>query len=164
MGVEMVQLDPEKVREDVKRVFERYNRNPARMIEILQDLQDIYHWLPKEVLKEVSRQTEVPLSRIYHMATFFKAFSLKPRGRYVIQVCTGTTCHVKGAYMVLDRLKSVLGIEVGETTPDLTFTLETVNCVGACAIAPVVVINDRYYGYVTPSKVEEIVREYREAR
>ena len=160
----MVQLDPEKIKKDVQEVFERYGRSPARMIEILQDLQDIYGWLPKELLKEVSRQTGVPLTRVYHMATFFKAFSLKPRGKYVIQVCTGTTCHVKGAYMVLDRLKNVLGIDVGETTDDLMFTLETVNCVGACALAPVVVINDKYYGYVTPSKVDEIIKECREQR
>ncbi len=160
----MVQLDPEKIKRDVQEVFERYGRNPARMIEILQDLQDIYGWLPKEVLKEVSRQTEVPLTRVYHMATFFKAFSLKPRGKYVIQVCTGTTCHVKGAYMVLDRLKNVLGVDVGGTTEDLMFTLETVNCVGACALAPVVVINSKYYGYVTPSKVDEIIKECREQR
>jgi len=160
----MVQLDPERIKRDVEEVFERYGRNPARMIEILQDLQDIYRWLPREVLKEVSRQTGVPLTRVYHMATFFKAFSLKPRGKFVIQVCTGTTCHVKGAYMVLDRLKNVLGVDVGGTTSDLMFTLETVNCVGACALAPVVVINEKYYGYVTPSKVEEIIKECREQR
>ncbi len=158
----MVELDMEKIKKDVAEVFERYGRDPARMIEILQDLQDIYHWLPKELLKEVSRQTGVPLTRVYHMATFFKAFSLKPRGKYVIQVCTGTTCHVKGAYMVLDQLKTVLGIDVGETTDDLMFTLETVNCVGACALAPVVVINDYYHGYVTPAKVESLIKEYRE--
>ncbi len=158
----MVELDMGKIKKDVAEVFERYGRDPARMIEILQDLQDIYHWLPKELLKEVSRQTGVPLTRVYHMATFFKAFSLKPRGKYVIQVCTGTTCHVKGAYMVLDQLKTVLGIDVGETTDDLMFTLETVNCVGACALAPVVVINDYYHGYVTPAKVESLIKEYRE--
>lgn len=158
----MIELDLEKIKRDVAEVFERYGRDPARMIEILQDLQDIYHWLPKELLKEVSRQTGVPLTRVYHMATFFKAFSLKPRGKYVIQVCTGTACHVKGAYMVLDQLKNVLGIDVGETTDDLMFTLETVNCVGACALAPVVVINDYYHGYVTPGKVESLIKEYRE--
>ncbi len=158
----MIQLDMEKIKKDVREVFERYGRDPARMIEILQDLQDIYHWLPKELLKEVSRQTGVPLTRIYHMATFFKAFSLKPRGKYVIQVCTGTTCHVKGAYMVLDQLKTALGVDVGETTDDLMFTLETVNCVGACALAPVVVVNQYYHGYMTPAKVESLIKEYRE--
>ena len=158
----MAQLDLEKIKKDVSEVFERYGRDPARMIEILQDLQDIYHWLPEELLKEVSRQTGVPLTRVYHMATFFKAFSLKPRGKYVIQVCTGTTCHVKGAYMVLDQLKTVLGVDVGETTDDLMFTLETVNCVGACALAPVVVVNQYYHGYMTPAKVESLIKEYRE--
>ncbi len=160
----MVRLDPEKIKRDVEEVFERYNRNPSRMIEILQDLQDIYHWLPEELLKEVSRQTGVPLTKVYHMATFFKAFSLKPRGKFVIQVCTGTACHVKGAYMILDRFKNVLGIDIGGTTDDLMFTLENVNCVGACALAPVVVVNGKYYGYVTPTKVDEIIKECREQR
>lgn len=152
----------ENLEQNVKEVMARYGDNPARMIEILQDLQDIYGYLPKEVLKEVSRQTEVPLTRIYHVATFFRAFTLKPRGKYLIHVCTGTTCHVKGAYRVLERLEDVLGVKAGDTTNDLLFTLETVNCVGACALGPVVIVNGKYYGYMTPAKVESLIKEYRE--
>ena len=152
----------ENLEQNVKEVMARYGDNPARMIEILQDLQDIYGYLPEEVLKEVSRQTEVPLTRIYHVATFFKAFSLKPRGKYTIQVCTGTACHVKGSYRVLERLQDVLGVKPGDTTDDLLFTLETVNCVGACALGPVVIVNGKYYGYMTPGKVESLIKEHRE--
>ncbi len=158
----MTEVTVEKVEQNVKEVLARYGNNPARMIEILQDLQDIYGYLPKEVLKEVSLQTEVPLTRVYHVATFFKAFTLKPRGKYVIQVCTGTACHVKGAYRVLERLEDVLGIKAGDTTDDLMFTLETVNCVGACALGPVVIVNEKYHAYMTPAKVESLIKEYRE--
>lgn len=158
----MTEVTVERVEQDVKEVLARYGNDPARMIEILQDLQDIYGYLPKEVLGEVSLQTEVPLTRVYHVATFFKAFTLKPRGKYIIQVCTGTACHVKGSYRVLERLEDVLGIKAGDTTDDLMFTLETVNCVGACALGPVVIVNDKYHAYMTPAKVESLIKEYRE--
>ncbi len=152
----------DKVKENVKEVLERYGYNSARMIEILQDLQDIYSYLPREVLEEVASTLELPLARVYHIATFFKAFSLLPRGKHVVQVCTGTACHVKGAYRVLERLSDVLGVPAGKTTKDLQFTLETVNCVGACALGPVVIVDEKYYGHVNPSKVESIIEEYRE--
>ncbi len=152
----------ENLEQNVREAMARYGNNPARMIEILQDLQDIYGYLSKDLLKEVSRQTEVPLARVYHIATFFKAFTLKPRGKYTIQVCTGTACHVKGSYRVLERLEDVLGVRAGDTTDDLMFTLETVNCVGACALGPVVIINGKYYGHVTPVQVESLIKEYRE--
>lgn len=158
----MAEVMVENLEQNVKEVMARYGDNPARMIEILQDLQDIYGYLPEELLKEVSRQTEVPLSRVCHMATFFRVFTLKPRGKYLIHVCTGTTCHVKGSYRVLERLEDVLGVKAGDTTNDLLFTLETVNCVGACALGPVVIVNDKYYGYMTPAKVESLIKEYRE--
>ncbi len=152
----------EKVKENVKEVLERYGYNSARMIEILQDLQDIYSYLPKEVLVEVAATLELPLARVYHIATFFKAFSLLPRGKHVVQVCTGTACHVKGAYRVLERLSDVLGVAPGSTSKDLQFTLETVNCVGACALGPVVIVDEKYYGHMTPSKVDSLIKEYRE--
>jgi NADH-quinone oxidoreductase subunit E len=132
------------------------------MIEILQDLQDIYSYLPREVLEEVAVVLELPMAKVYHIATFFKAFSLLPRGKHVVQVCTGTACHVKGAYRVLERLSDVLGIPAGKTTKDLQFTLETVNCVGACALGPVVIVDEKYYGHMTPSRVDDLVKEYRE--
>ncbi len=158
----MAQVVIEGVEENVREVMARYGNNPARMIEILQDLQDLYGYLPKEVLEEVSRQTEVPLTRVYHVATFFKAFTLKPRGKYTIQVCTGTACHVKGSYRVLERFEDLLGVRPGDTTDDLMFTLETVNCVGCCALGPVVIINGKYHGHVAPVQVESLIKEYRE--
>lgn len=158
----MAEATVESLGQSVKEVMARYGNSPARMIEILQDLQDIYGYLSKDLLKEVSRQTEVPLARVYHVATFFKAFTLKPRGKYTIQVCTGTACHVKGAYRVLERLENVLGVKAGETTDDLMFTLETVNCVGCCALGPVVIVNGKYHGHVTPAQVESLIKEYRE--
>ncbi len=158
----MVEATMENLEQNVKEVIARYEGNPGRMIEILQDLQDVYGYLSKELLREVSCQAEVPLSKVCHMATFFKAFTLKPRGKHLIHVCTGTACHVKGSYRVLERLEDVLGIKAGDTTDDLLFTLETVNCVGACALGPVVIVNDKYYGYMTPAKVESLIKEYRE--
>ena len=158
----MTEVMVEDLEQNVKEVMARYGNNPARMIEILQDLQDIYGYLPEEVLKEVSRQTEVPLTRVYHVATFFKAFTLKPRGKYTIQVCTGTACHVKGSYRVLERFEDVLGIKPGDTTNDLFFTLETVNCVGCCALGPVVIIDGKYHGHVSPVQVDSLIKEYRE--
>ena len=152
----------EKVKENVKEVLEHYGYNSARMIEILQDLQDIYSYLPREVLEEVAVVLELPMAKVYHIATFFKSFSLLPRGKHVVQVCTGTACHVKGSYRVLERLSDVLGIPAGKTTKDLQFTLETVNCVGACALGPVVIVDEKYYGNMTPSKVDSLVEEYRE--
>jgi NADH-quinone oxidoreductase subunit E len=157
----MAEVMVENLEKSVEEVMARHGNNPARMIEILQDLQDIYGYLPEEVLKEVSRQTEVPLARVYHVATFFKAFTLKPRGKYTIQVCTGTACHVKGSYRVLERFEDVLGIKPGDTTNDLYFTLETVNCVGCCALGPVVIVNGRYYGHVSPVQVGSLIKEYK---
>ena len=143
----------------VKEVLARYGRNPARMIEILQDLQDIYRYLPKEVIQEVANQTGVPVNRIYHIATFYKAFHLEPRGETIITVCTGTACHVRGSYRTLDMLSERLGIGANETTKDLKVTLETVGCVGACALGPLVIVNGKYHGHVTADKVDKLLKE-----
>jgi len=143
----------------VKEVLARYKRNPARMIEILQDLQDIYRYLPQEVIQEVADQTGVPVNRIYHIATFYKAFHLEPRGETIITVCTGTACHVRGSYRTLDMLSERLGVKPNETTPDMKFTLETVGCVGACALGPLVIVNGKYHGHVTADKVDKLLKE-----
>ncbi len=145
--------------QEVTRVLERYNRNPARMNEILQDLQDVFRYLPREVLQEVARQTHAPINRIYHIATFYKAFHLEPRGETVITVCTGTACHVRGSYRTLDMLSERLGIPAGGTTKDMKYTLDTVGCVGACALGPLVIVNGKYTGHVTAEKVDKLLKE-----
>ena len=143
----------------VAEVLQRYNRNPARMIEILQDLQDEFRYLPQEVLRELAEQSRVPMNRIYHMATFYNAFHLEPRGERVITVCTGTACHVRGSYRTLDMLSERLGIEPGKTTPDMKVTLDTVGCVGACALGPLVIVDGKYHGHVSAEKVDKMLKE-----
>ena len=124
---------------------------------VLQDINHDLGYLPRPALKYVSQQLGVSLSLVYHVATFYKAFSLTPRGEHVIKVCMGTACHVRGAARVLEALESRLEIKAGQTTPNLKFTLETVNCLGACAMGPVVMMDEHYYT-VTPSKVDRLIK------
>ena len=114
---------------------------------------------PKTKLIELSQYMGIPLSRLYSMATFYKALNLKPKGKYIIKVCDGTACHIRSSN-ILDEIENTLGIKPGETTDDGKFSLETVNCLGSCAIAPVMVINNKYYGKLTSSMVREILKEY----
>jgi len=130
------------------------------LVPILQDVQAEYNYLPKEALVQVGEGLGVPLSQVYSVASFFKAFSLKPRGRHLINVCLGTACHVRGAVRVLDEIERELGVKAGETTEDLKYTLETVNCVGACALGPMVIIGEDYHGEMTPEKVGEVLKNY----
>lgn len=144
---------------EMAEVVERHPRRPGELLAILLDLQETYHYLPRTALKEVARYLAVPESRVYGVATFYKALTLKPRGERVIRTCLGTACHLRGSPAVLERIEAVLGIKPGETTADGRFTLETVNCLGACALAPVVVIGEETYGQMTPDKVEKLLRE-----
>ena len=132
----------------------------APLIAVLQDINHDLGYLPEPALRYVSRQTKVPLISVYHVATFYKAFSLQPRGKHLIRVCLGTACHVRGAQQVLEAIKGKLQIEPGQTTPDRKFTLETVNCLGTCALAPVVTIGSKYSGNVTAPKVNQILKPY----
>ena len=148
----------------VDAIVERYRGKESYLIGILQDIQAEYRYLPREALKRVSERMGVPLSRLYSLATFFRAFSLTPRGKHLIVVCTGTACHVRGAPVILDALKGALGIEPGETTPDLKYTLETVNCLGSCALAPLVVIDGHYHGKARGKDVLKLLEEVDEAQ
>ena len=130
------------------------------LVPVLQDVQAEYRYLPKEALQQVSHGLDVPVSQVYSVATFFKAFSLEPRGRHQINVCLGTACHVRGAVKVLEKLERELGISRGETTPDLKFSLETVNCVGACALGPMVIVDEDYHGEMNTDKVESVLKGY----
>jgi len=124
---------------------------------MLQEIQEVYSYLPEGVLTHLSAETNIPLSRIYAVATFYAQFYLTPRGRNTIRVCRGTACHVRGGSRVLDAVERELGIIEGETTADLEYTLETVACIGACALAPTMVINQSTHGKMTPSKVAEVL-------
>ena len=138
----------------------KYRQDKSALIDILHDTQAEIGYLPKEALEAIHVGLDVPLSRVYSVATFFKAFSLTPRGRHVINVCMGTACHVRGADKVLEQMEKELGIKTGGNTSDLRFTLETVNCVGACALGPMVIIGEDYHGEMTPDKVGEILKNY----
>ena len=131
------------------------------VIRILQEIQSKYNYLPKKDLSRITKELNIPLSQTYSLATFYKAFSLKPRGKFLVSVCMGTACHVRGAARVVDELCRRLDVKVGETTKDLKFTLETVNCLGCCAIGPVMQINDKYYGHMTAKKVSNILQKYK---
>jgi len=130
-------------------------------IGVLQDVQDHFGYLPPTALREISRRTRIPLSRIYGVVSFYAQFYTEPRGRHTVRCCRGTACHVKGAGRILDAIQRELGIEEGETTPDMLFYLETVACLGTCFLAPVMMIDNTYYGRLTPRQIQSILRTYR---
>lgn len=148
--------------EKIDLILEKYECRHDALISIMQDIQRLERYLPPETLKYVSQRMEVPLSRVYYIATFYKSFSLEPRGRHIIRVCLGTACHLNGAVQNREQIERTLCIRDGETTQDMIFSLETVNCVGTCALAPVTVVDDTYYDAVTPGKVEKILSKYAE--
>jgi NADH-quinone oxidoreductase subunit E len=153
-------MAPEEQKAKVREVLKKHNNDKALLVDILQDVQVSIGYLPKEALEETARGLDIPLSRVYSVATFFKAFSLTPRGRNLVSVCMGTACHVRGADKVLAKIEEELGIKNGETTKDLKYTLETVNCVGACALGPVVIVGEDYHGEMTPEGVVSVLKEY----
>ena len=141
-------------------VLDKYQHDKGMLVSILQDIQEEYNYLPRESLKQVSKTLDVPLSQLYSIATFFKALRLTPRGRHLINVCLGTACHVRGAVKVLEAMERELGIKSGGTTDGLEFTLETVNCVGACALGPVVISDGEYHGQMKTEKVKDMLKKY----
>lgn len=140
---------------DLIEVIERYGGSDEALIPILQDIQAHYNYLPGGALKDLAVKLEIPISRVYSVATFYKAFSLEPRGKHLVHVCMGTACHVRGASRILDSLKRKLEIESGETTEDMMFTLETVNCLGSCALGPLVLIGEKYHGKTKAKLMEK---------
>jgi NADH-quinone oxidoreductase subunit E len=153
-------MEVKELKGKVQAVLKKYQRDNSLLVDILQDVQAEIGYLPKDVLEETARGLEIPVSRVYSVATFFKAFSLTPRGRHLINVCLGTACHVRGADKVVEKIEEELGIKRGETTPDLKFTLETVNCLGACALGPIVVVGEDYHGEMTPETVGSVLKNY----
>jgi NADH:ubiquinone oxidoreductase subunit E len=143
-------------------ILSRYEGASADLIPVLQDIQDSYNYLPKDELKMVAARLNVPLTQIYSVATFFKMFSLIPKGKYQIRVCLGTACHLRGGSRIVESMTRRLGIEPGQTTEDLQFSMETVGCLGSCAQAPLVMIDDKYFGRMAVDKVPKILRPYRQ--
>ncbi len=148
--------------EKIESILRKYDYRSANIIQILQDIQSLHRYLPRELLVAVSQRLKMPLSNIYSIATFYTAFSLNPRGKHLCTVCMGTACHVRGAPNVLNQIEERLKIKSGDTTEDKMFSLETVNCLGACALAPIVVIDGRYYGQTTVDKVNRLLDTYHE--
>lgn len=144
-----------------KDIMKKYSKEQRFTLAILQDIQKRYNYIPREALENLAEYLKTPISRLYSMATFYKALSLTPKGENIITVCDGTACHVVGSTMILSEIENILGIKAGETTKDFKFSINTVNCIGCCAIAPVMLINDKYYGNLTPKMIHEILNEYR---
>jgi NADH-quinone oxidoreductase subunit E len=141
-------------------IIDKHHGNASALIQILLEIQRENRWLPKGVLERVSRKLQVPMSRIQHIVTFYKAFSLVPRGRHEIHVCMGTACHVRGAPRVLDTVQDLIGIKPGETDTGLKFSLETVNCLGCCALGPVMEVDGRHHGKVAPVEIGNVLKKY----
>ena len=150
------------MKDRLSEILKKYGRDKSQLVSILQDIQSEYNYLPRQALEKLSKKMDIPQSQIYSMATFFRAFSLNKRGKHIVNVCLGTACHVRGAELILESLERQLGISRGQTTQDLNFTLESVNCMGCCATGPVVKIGEEYFGHMTNDKVEPMLKKYRE--
>jgi len=144
----------------IDQIIDGHQGEASSLIQVLLEIQSEHHWLPKGALERVSEKLHVPLTRIQHIATFYKAFSLVPKGRHEIHVCTGTACHVRGAPRILDMVQDLTGIKPGETDLDLKFSLETVNCLGCCALGPVMVIDGKTHGKMAPAETADALKGY----
>ena len=142
-------------------ILEKYASDQSTVISVLQDVQQEFGYLPKEALTTISSGMNVPLSRVLSLATFFNAFSLKPKGKNPINVCMGTACHVRGAQMILEKLERELNIKTGETTEDRNFSLDAVRCVGCCGLAPVIMVGEEFHGKLSQTKVSGVLKKYK---
>ena len=146
--------------EKVDSLIDSYADKKEQLISLLQDIQAEFNYLPRDVLVRVSQKLDIPLGQVFSVATFFRAFSLKPRGRHLITVCLGTACHVRGGQRLVDKIERDYGIKPGETSEDMRFTLETVNCLGCCALGPVAVIDGKYESRMDPDKLDRVLKKY----
>ncbi|HJO93498.1 MAG TPA: NAD(P)H-dependent oxidoreductase subunit E [Victivallales bacterium] len=164
----LLRLDGDNVKLDLKPEYinlvdyllKEHGASQKSVMRILQEINTQLRFLPETALLYLSEKLDIPISTLYRIGSFYKAFSFKPRGKYIISVCSGTACHVRGSSSIVDEIEKILKIKNGETTEDGKFTLETVNCVGACALGPVIVINGNYHGHLTRDKIEPILKEY----
>ncbi|MCG8483778.1 MAG: NADH-quinone oxidoreductase subunit NuoE [Clostridia bacterium] len=150
-----------RISKSIEEIIHQYPAQKRFTLAMMQDIQKENNYIPKEALACISEYIDTPICKLYGIATFFKAFSLKPKGKYIIKICAGTACHIRSSMTILSELEKQLNVKAGETTTDGLFSLETVNCVGACALAPVVVINEEYYGKVTPQDIKTILQKYK---
>jgi NADH:ubiquinone oxidoreductase subunit E len=150
-------MQPTKLEE----IFEERERSSYELIEILQDVQQRYNYLPEEALKAVAEKLAVPAIEVFRVANFYKAFTLKPRGKHMLTVCMGTACHVRGAPKMLDEVLGQLNVQPGETTEDGEFTVEAVNCLGACALGPIVILDGKYYDHMNAAKLRALIQKVR---
>ncbi|MCG2676938.1 NADH-quinone oxidoreductase subunit NuoE [bacterium] len=144
----------------INQIIDRYKKEKGALVPLLQDVMGEYGYLPEKTLKRIAQELDIPLSQAYGLATFYKSFSLTPRGKHLISVCLGTACHVRGAPRIVEKLERDLGIKAGETTKNLKFTLETVNCLGACALGPLITIDGKYYGRMNSTQMDKVLKEY----
>ena len=144
--------------EDIDRIIDGHHGEPSALIQVLLEIQGAWHWLPPEALARVCERLQVPMSRVLHIATFYKAFSLVPKGRHEVHVCMGTACHVRGASRILDTVQDLTGIQAGETDAEMKFSLETVNCLGCCALGPVMVIDGKTHGKLSVADATEVMK------
>lgn len=143
----------------IQKVINKMPLDKKQLIMMLQNIQQEFHYLPKESIRLVAEYLDMPQSTVYSAATFYKSFSLVPRGENIIKVCKGTACHIKGADLIINQLDSGIGIKPGQTTKDMKYTIEVVNCVGACAMAPVMIVNDKYFGEVRCNRATKIAKK-----
>jgi len=157
-------FDKEKNKEKIesfKMFIQDHKDTPGVLMPVLQEAQEVFGYLPREIMQLISRSLKIPMAEIYGVATFYSQFSFIPKGKNIISVCLGTACYVKGAQAILEESEAVLGIKAGNTTPDLKFSIDSTRCVGDCSLAPVIVINEDVYAKVTKNKVKELIEKYR---
>ena len=144
----------------IDQIIDKHHSEASSLIQVLLEIQSEHHWLPREALERVRERLQVPMTRIQHIVTFYKAFSLVPKGRHEIHICMGTACHVRGAVRILDAVQDLTRIKPGETDADLKFSLETVNCLGCCALGPVMEVDGKYHGKMAPAMTGDILKNY----
>ncbi len=155
MGIELAQVDT---------IIGKHGADQRALISLLLEIQDQFFYLPQEALERVADKVGVPPVQVYQVARFYKAFSLKPRGKYLLTVCLGTACHVRGGERLVDQLSRLLRVAPGKTTEDKLFTLQTVNCLGCCALGPVMVVDGTYYGKMSATKIDKVLKRYRNGK
>jgi NADH-quinone oxidoreductase subunit E len=143
----------------LQKIMDKYKGEARFVIQILMDIQHANGWLPREVMEKVSKRLDVPLSEIMHMVTFYKTFSLMPKARHEIHVCTGSSCHVRGSQAILDKVEELIGIRPGETSSDLKFSLEAGNCLGCCSLGPEIIVDGQHHSRIEPDRVEDVLKE-----
>ncbi|MBW1828494.1 MAG: NAD(P)H-dependent oxidoreductase subunit E [Deltaproteobacteria bacterium] len=142
----------------VDQIVDTYNADEGSLIQILLDVQKQYNWLPPEAVRRVSDRLDMPITQVYRVASFYKVLSITPRGKHIVKACLGTACHVRGGTKVMKKIGRTLGIATGEVTDDMQFSLEVVNCLGCCALGPMITIDDEYHGKMTPEKATEVIK------